>query len=397
MERCERVSVAADAGPVAADLTWRRLTTGMRLDEMGLPSVDAARHLDQGSEWQPVVVVCGPGVPSDDVEAILKLGEDGRTGIGVVVISGLDAPSFDGAIVVRPRDQDPMELSHVLGTTVVPQRMGADELALAAAIVESASLLGGADDDRGIDADPVPDPQLRATVGTSTYVARSDGATVRVVEPDANEPSVPAAGRVVPPSVRATGRRSTAGGVERVAGEVEFEVEVAVLGPVEIRGAARGFTRAWAKELVVYLAMHPGGASNETWATALWPERLMAPSSLHSTVSVARRSLGTARDGTDHLPRSHGRLALAPTVGHGLGALPGTGGLRRPGALVRRRCRWCAVVRSTGCGPPTGRSSTARQPPSSRPSSTSAADWPAPGYGPATPDGPNGPPDEDCW
>jgi DNA-binding SARP family transcriptional activator len=77
----------------------------------------------------------------------------------------------------------------------------------------------------------------------------------------------------------------------------------------------RWFTRAWAQELVVYLAMHPHGATNEAWATALWPDRLMAPSSLHSTASVARRSLGTARDGTDHLPRAHGRLALASTVG----------------------------------------------------------------------------------
>ena len=41
----------------------------------------------------------------------------------------------------------------------------------------------------------------------------------------------------------------------------------------------------------------------------------MAPSSLHSTASVARRSLGTSRAGGDHLPRSHGRLALAPSVG----------------------------------------------------------------------------------
>jgi DNA-binding SARP family transcriptional activator len=93
------------------------------------------------------------------------------------------------------------------------------------------------------------------------------------------------------------------------------DIEVAVLGPVEIRGAAREFTRAWARELVVYLAMHPNGSSNETWATALWPERVMAPSSLHSTASVARRSLGKARDGRDHLPRSHGRLVLASSVG----------------------------------------------------------------------------------
>jgi DNA-binding SARP family transcriptional activator len=94
----------------------------------------------------------------------------------------------------------------------------------------------------------------------------------------------------------------------------EAEVEVLVLGQIGIRGAAREFTRAWAKELVVFLAMHPHGASTEAWATALWPDRLMAPSSLHSTASVARRSLGQARNGVDHLPRSHGRLALSDTV-----------------------------------------------------------------------------------
>ena len=79
-------------------------------------------------------------------------------------------------------------------------------------------------------------------------------------------------------------------------------------------GKLRPFTRAWAEELVVYLAMHPNGASNEAWATALWPDRVMAPSSLHSTASVARRSLGQMADGRDHLPRSHGRLALADSV-----------------------------------------------------------------------------------
>ncbi|MGA3148404.1 MAG: hypothetical protein ABSF33_13150 [Acidimicrobiales bacterium] len=93
------------------------------------------------------------------------------------------------------------------------------------------------------------------------------------------------------------------------------EVEVAVLGQIAIVGAAREFTRAWSRELIVYLAMHPNGASNEAWATALWPDRLMAPSSLHSTASVARRALGQARNGVDHLPRSHGRLVLSDTVG----------------------------------------------------------------------------------
>jgi DNA-binding SARP family transcriptional activator len=99
------------------------------------------------------------------------------------------------------------------------------------------------------------------------------------------------------------------------AGPQAPEVEVRILGPIEIVGAARPFTRAWAAELVVYLAMHRNGASSDQWATALWPDRIMAAASLHSTASAARRSLGTSVEGGDHLPRAHGRLTLAPTVG----------------------------------------------------------------------------------
>ena len=92
------------------------------------------------------------------------------------------------------------------------------------------------------------------------------------------------------------------------------EVEVAILGPVEIRGASTGFSRSSAVELVVYLALHPAGAGNGAWATALWPDRLMAPATLHSTASAARRALGQSATGVDHLPRSHGRLQLSESV-----------------------------------------------------------------------------------
>jgi DNA-binding SARP family transcriptional activator len=102
------------------------------------------------------------------------------------------------------------------------------------------------------------------------------------------------------------------------------EVEVQVLGPVEVTGGARPFHRAWSLELVVYLAMHPRGVANEMWATALWPDRVMAGPTLHSTVSAARRSLGRSRMGRDHLPRRRGGLVLAETVTtdwHRFGAL----------------------------------------------------------------------------
>ena len=93
------------------------------------------------------------------------------------------------------------------------------------------------------------------------------------------------------------------------------EIEVAVLGPVEIRGTARPFCRSSSRELVVYLAFHRQGARNDVWANALWTDRCIAASTLHSTASVARNALGRSESGSDHLPRSGRRLRLGDTVG----------------------------------------------------------------------------------
>jgi DNA-binding SARP family transcriptional activator len=89
---------------------------------------------------------------------------------------------------------------------------------------------------------------------------------------------------------------------------------VRVLGPVEVVGAARPFRRAWCLELVAYLAMHPEGVGPDAWTTALWPDRLPPDATRFSTASEARRALGCASDGFDHLPRGAGRLRLARSV-----------------------------------------------------------------------------------
>jgi DNA-binding SARP family transcriptional activator len=96
---------------------------------------------------------------------------------------------------------------------------------------------------------------------------------------------------------------------------VRPEVEVSVLGPVQIRGAARPFARAAARELVVYLALHPHGARTAVWAEALWPTRAVSPATMHSTASDARRSLGRSSSGVEHLPRGGRRLQLGDAVG----------------------------------------------------------------------------------
>jgi transcriptional activator len=121
------------------------------------------------------------------------------------------------------------------------------------------------------------------------------------------------------------------------------EIDVLVLGPVEVRGAARPFSRAGALDLVAYLAMHPRGVTTEQWSTALWPERVVAASTLHSTISAARRSLGRSTGGLDHLPRGHGTVRLGPTVVgdwsrlEGLARTPDPERWRRGLALVRGR------------------------------------------------------------
>ena len=80
-------------------------------------------------------------------------------------------------------------------------------------------------------------------------------------------------------------------------------IEVAVLGPAVVRGTALPFHRSAALELVVYLAFHRRGVRHAEWPLAIWPERPVSLSTVHSTSSDARRALGRAADGRPHLPR----------------------------------------------------------------------------------------------
>ncbi len=90
-------------------------------------------------------------------------------------------------------------------------------------------------------------------------------------------------------------------------------VEVAVLGPVALRGVAASFRRSAALELVVYLAFHRGGVRHADWALAIWPDRAVSLPTVHSTCSDARRVLGRDADGTVRLPRG-GHLRLSDSV-----------------------------------------------------------------------------------
>ncbi len=316
LERFERVASVSDLPKLLDRLHRCRFESESLLRGTDFGSLAQARCADYSPRLDPLVVICGPAVAETDVSELLDVASDPRLGLAVVASGTVPGASHVLSLAGVHRTSALEPLSSVL----FPQRIEPQDLDDVATLVDTAmnrqSVLRSEEPYVSL---PVDMPRTMSAgtpsvLGEDVWVAPSLRPSDR-----SGDPMGGTAGRVEGSvGERASGRRDGGGRARGRQSDREselHEVEVAILGQIEIVGAARDFTRAWSKELVVYLAMHPTGASNEAWATALWPDRLMAPSSLHSTASVARRALGQARNGTDHLPRSHGRLVLSDTVG----------------------------------------------------------------------------------
>ncbi len=92
------------------------------------------------------------------------------------------------------------------------------------------------------------------------------------------------------------------------------EVQVLVLGPVEILGNSKNFSRQRAFDLVVYLALHPKGVERDIIVNALWNGREVPRQTIDTIVSSARSALGYASNGNHHLPSAWGKLKLEKSV-----------------------------------------------------------------------------------
>jgi len=282
LERVNHVATIADIVPRAQRRVRERRAL---LSSVGRTANWEIRWSEGGDAWDLCVVICAPRAVIDDpVGAATLIELAGGGGMGLACVMGSDARQARWHLDSN-NGRVEMEVNGPL-TSVMTTKY--DDFPLSsgiASLVEIASQLEGvapteAPYDKLIEAESVPE------VGRAE--AQDDESAVALTD---------------------LGRAEGPAGPPR-----DLEIEVRVLGPVEILGAARPFARAWAVELVVYLAMHRNGASSEQWATALWPDKIMAAASLHSTASAARRSLGVSACGDDHLPRAHGRLSLAATV-----------------------------------------------------------------------------------
>jgi len=323
LSRFERVRVVPEAAPLVRELEHRGRDGRSLLHTAGHRSFSEARMVAESDTWDALVVLCAPSVGSTEARDLVDQAGDAETGLAVVVCGDTDGSrhtlTLDGSGTSSPLD--------LLGTVVWPQRVESSELeglgGLLTTAADLSSVPASVDPYRSIRA-PLPLVRPNRTEGFKPSDDEDDRQQTPPPTGGASERSGMDSPHFSMALQDVAGRDETAGtdesdrppgGNPEDRSEDLPEVEVLVLGTVEVRGNARQFTRAWAKELVVYLSMHPDGVSNDTWATALWPDRLMAASSLHSTASVARRSLGQARDGGDHLPKGHGRLVLADTVG----------------------------------------------------------------------------------
>jgi len=275
----ERVSHCESIGAVVQKLD-RRIKERRALLALGGHSNNAGPRWLEGDEaWDLCIVVCSSTRSVDEYGTLQRITElVGDGSLGVIAIIGRDVPSArwhvraeHGRVLVQENDWEWDSAS----AQPVPSNLidGVNSLVSVATIAE------------GVDPGCMPYGALSIPIPEDPASLARHGPDIAVQD------------------------------CELPAGDgADGGVEVRILGPVEIVGAARPFTRAWAVELIVYLAMHPGGVSNDRWATALWPDKVMAPASLHSTASAARRSLGSESSGDDYLPRARGRLALGPGV-----------------------------------------------------------------------------------
>lgn len=104
--------------------------------------------------------------------------------------------------------------------------------------------------------------------------------------------------------------------VESVPTDPTPEVEVRVLGPVEVHGVDV-INRRRTVELITYLALHPGGVSADRLKTAIWPEAEPTQGTFNVTVHRARSALGIDKDGNHHLPHAvtnGGNYSVGPHV-----------------------------------------------------------------------------------
>ncbi len=165
-----------------------------------------------------------------------------------------------------------------------------------------------------VQAQLLPDREYEAVLGLFDAASQLDGA-----------PLAPPAADAAPP--------------EQLDPDRDMPVEVTILGPVSVRapGVLEPDLVGLVTEVVVFLAVHPGGVHRNAVEAAIWP-RGIDSQALDAALAAARDWLGTDGIGRPHLAEdAAGRLRLGSRVRvdwHVFRALAGSAGLAPPGSTA---------------------------------------------------------------
>ena len=278
------------------------LLDGVDLCDALLPGARGAGRGASDCSGSTLVILGGEVVAALDDDLAARLAATARAGHGgqpsLALLAGAPWPASSWILTVAPgggraelragdgqrSSEKPRASSAPRGAARPTARPTARAAALATAVLESA---GPA---------PVAPEVAEVPPGAAASTLAVEGADV--------------AGTAIGPRTRLRGSRGPSVAAEIP--DVATEIQVAVLGRAEVRGVPASFAgRPRLTELVVYLALHPDGATAASWSTALWPRRRVPCQTMSNRVSEARHLLGLAADGRPRLRRAGDVYRLA--------------------------------------------------------------------------------------
>ena len=255
----ERLRAAATADDAIEALAVACTSAQAALDRLGDPSTADARRDHSAEEgWYVTVLTCLHPLSESQMTRLAKVARP-RCGVAAVVVS--EPVSGAWSLSTGPTARlDPHGFDLTPATLSTDELAKIDELLADAASGDSEEWLLG--DETPTDAVYLPDPPASST-------------------PD-----------------------------------LLSEIEVRVLGPVEVQGVPP-INRRRTTELITYLALQPGGVSAERLKTAIWPDAEPSQDTFNVTVHRARSALGTDADGNHSLPHAvtnGGNYSVGPHV-----------------------------------------------------------------------------------
>jgi len=244
----QRVRHLPDLPAALDELAAIAAATSEALAAVNARSTLAARLGENGDAWTPTILVHTGPVNATTLARLQEITGDGGRGVGAIVRS-------ETATTWHVTLDDSELLLAPLGFRVTPAVLNTDTATALDELLTDATFDGPVEIDEAAEVEAPADTPIDApTIVTGPYED--------------------------PP----------------------FEVEVRIIGPVEVIGAAAPIDRRRCLEMATYLALHPQGVTDERLKTVLWPDELPPRVTFNTTVSTTRSRLGTASDGSRHFP-----------------------------------------------------------------------------------------------